>query len=157
MITYPIPGSDQYLVLTPNVLQRFTKYQQTRWWHREAGGQLFARFHLPRVTLEEATGPRRSDWRTRYSYHPNRRAEQREIADRHPQDLHFVGDWHTHPEPIPEASTCDADSMRELVAKSKHALNGFIMIIVGTESFPTGLSVAFYTRAHRILLHPLAI
>ena len=78
-------------------VDHFRNHRQLRWWHREAGGQLFARFALPDIVIEKATGPRRSDWRTRYSYRPNRRAEQREIRAHHAQGLHFVGDWHSHP------------------------------------------------------------
>jgi len=101
---YPVADSDQRIVFAETVLNRFAKYRQMRWWHREAGGQLFARFALPDIVIAEATGPRRSDWRTRYSYRPNRRAEQREIAARHLLGLHFIGDWHTHPEDLPVPS-----------------------------------------------------
>src|SRR4051794_31988873 len=73
MIVYPIGASSQLLVFTDPVLNHFEKPRQRKWWHREAGGQLSARFDLPRIVIEEATGPRRTDWRTRYSYRPNRR------------------------------------------------------------------------------------
>lgn len=95
MSVFPIAASGQRLVFSPIVLEHFEKHQQLRWWQREAGGQLFARLALPEILVEEATGPRPSDWRTRYSYRPNRNAEQREIASRHARGLHFIGDWHT--------------------------------------------------------------
>src|SRR6267378_3125357 len=104
MIVFPIDGSGQRLVFSPAVLEHFAKYRQLRSWQREAGGQIFARLTLPDIYIEEATGPRRSDCRTRTTYRPNRRAEQREIAGRHGQGLHFIGDWHTHPEALPVPS-----------------------------------------------------
>lgn len=147
MIVFPIGSSGQRLVLSPAVLEHFEKHQQLRWWQREAGGQLFAHLALPDILVEEATGPRPSDWRTRYAYHPSRRAEQREIARRHARGLHFIGDWHTHPEPIPKPSGRDVESMHELVTKSVHSFNGFVLVIVGTAPLPDGLFVSVYNGA----------
>ena len=79
---------------------------------------------------------------SRFSFRPNRAAEQREIDNRHKKGLHFVGDWHTHPEDIPQPSHLDISSMQETVAKSIHSLNGFLMVIVGTKEFPDALSVS---------------
>jgi hypothetical protein len=59
----------------------------------------------------EATGPRRTDRRTRTSSVPDRRAEQREIDDRFRRGLHFLGDWHTHPKNIPHPSGPDVASL----------------------------------------------
>lgn len=144
MIVFPIAASGQRLVFTSAVLEHFEKHQQLRWWQREAGGQLFARLALPDIIVEEATGPRPSDWRTRYSYRPSRRAEQREIVSRHARGLHFIGDWHTHPELVPTSSGQDIESMHEVVRKSVHALNGFVLVIVGTDSLPNSLCVSAY-------------
>ncbi|MEQ1864442.1 MAG: Mov34/MPN/PAD-1 family protein [Micropepsaceae bacterium] len=142
MIIVPNGVSGQRLVFSSAVLEHFDRYRQVRWWQREAGGQLFARIALPEITIEEATGPRRSDRRTRHSYEPNRTAEQKEIAGRHARGLHFVGDWHTHAEAVPTPSVRDTTSMRELVANSRHLLNGFVLVIVGTSAVPNGLFVS---------------
>ncbi|WP_418901590.1 Mov34/MPN/PAD-1 family protein [Terripilifer ovatus] len=154
MMVYPIGGSGQRLVFATSVIAHLQYHRQRRWWHREAGGQLFARFSLPDILIEEATGPRRSDRRTQTSYEPNRRAEQREIFSRHQRGLHFIGDWHTHAESIPKPSMRDADSMSELVAKSEHALNGFVLVIVGTDPLPDGLYVALSDRKQSVALQP---
>jgi integrative and conjugative element protein (TIGR02256 family) len=159
MIAFPIAASNQRLVFSSGVLSHFAKHRQLRWWQREAGGQLFARFAMPDVIVEEATGPRRTDLRTRTTYRPNRRAEQREIISRHTRGLHYVGDWHTHPEPVPSPSRDDELSMRELVMRSKHALNGFILVIVGQEIFPAALCVSFVPRSGDapLMLQPLGV
>jgi integrative and conjugative element protein (TIGR02256 family) len=150
MIVYPLGISGQRLIFSPCAVAHFQKYRQLRWWQREAGGQLFARFALPDITIEEVTGPRRGDWRTRFTYRPNRRAEQQEIAERHRRGLHFVGDWHTHPEAVPRPSPRDDHSMRELFTRSQHALNGLVLVIAGTDTAPLGLSVSVFDGRNRI-------
>ena len=152
MIVYPIDASGQRLIFTTPVIEHLVRHRQVRWWHREAGGQLFARFDLPDVIIEEATGPRRTDWRTRHGYRPNRRAEQKEMSNRHRRGLHFIGDWHTHPEPIPSPSEQDEVSMQDMFSRSDHALNGFVLAIVGIELPPRGLHVSVVGRSSRLVL-----
>jgi len=157
MIAFPIGVSGQRLIFSPTVLAHFDRHRQTRWWRREAGGQLFARFALPDIQVEEATGPRRSDRRTRNSYSPDRLAEQYEITIRHASDLHFIGDWHTHPEPTPSSSQQDGESMRNLVAESRHVLNAFVLVIVGCNPVPSGLSVSLFDSENEFVLHPESV
>src|SRR5262249_41800499 len=124
---------------------------------REAGGQLFARLALPEIVIVDVTGPRRSDWRARHSYQPNRRVEQREIAERHSLGLHFIGDWHTHPEDLPMPSPRDEESMREMFTESCHALNGFVLAIVGRLPFPEGLAVWLYNGQAKMRLVDMTV
>src|SRR5690348_5325891 len=113
VIEYAVGESGQVIVFTTEVLNHFKRHRQVRKNQLEAGGQLFACFDEGRIIVVEATGPRRTDKRTRTSYAPDRRAEQAEISDRFSKGLHFVGDWHTHPEQHPEPSHLDASSMSE--------------------------------------------
>lgn len=152
---YPIGESGQRIVFSENVLAHFDKHRQTRWWHREAGGQLFARFDLPVITVVEATGPRMGDRRSRYSYRPDRRAEQREITSRHALGLYFIGDWHTHPEDVPSPSWRDNESMREVFSQSQHVLSGFLLVIAGRLPFPSGLAVWLYDHKNQMRLSGL--
>jgi integrative and conjugative element protein (TIGR02256 family) len=154
MIVYPVGSSSQVIVFTDRVLEHFERYQQRRCWHREAGGQLFARFAMPHIIVEEATGPRRGDRRSRYSYQPDRGAEQREIAERHAKGLYFIGDWHTHPEHAPTPSDRDIDSITDSVACSQHALNGFVLVIVGRDAIPAGLNVSVFSSQNGMRLMP---
>jgi integrative and conjugative element protein (TIGR02256 family) len=146
MLQYPIGSSGEVLVLSEVVLGTFRRHRQVRWNQTEAGGQLFACISRLSIVIEEATGPRRTDRRTRTSYVPDRVAEQREIDSRHSNGLHYVGDWHTHPEPYPVASGVDIASISESVRKSKHALNGFVLLIVGQAEPPEGLLVSVHDR-----------
>lgn len=152
MIAYPIGGSGQTLILSDTVVKRLKRYRQMHNRQREAGGQLFARFDGPRIFVEEATGPRRSDRRTRTSYTPSRFAEQREINSRYKRGLHYIGDWHTHPEEIPSPSMIDVRSIDDCVAKSEHSLNGFILIVVGTAEPPDGFHTALHDGVQAIEL-----
>ena len=149
----PLGDSGEMVILTDAVLEHLQRHQQLRKRDTEAGGQLFGRIQDKTITIEEATGPRRSDIRSRYSYIPDRKAEQREINDRFPSGLHFIGDWHTHPEPIPYPSGTDLDNMRECVKKSRRAVSGFLLIIVGTAPLPSGLHVSLHDGKHTLLLH----
>lgn len=144
VIQYPIGTSGQVLILTDSVVEHLRHHRQRRRYQREAGGQLFARFDGGRIMIEEATGPRRTDRRTCTSYVPDRRAEQVEILERHGRGLHYVGDWHTHPEMFPGPSRPDASSVAECVAKSKHDLNGFVLVVVGQAEPPAGFHVSIH-------------
>jgi len=152
VLIYPIGVSGQHIYLGESVLQHFHKYRQTRWHHREAGGQLFARIIGMDIRVEDVTGPRRADWRTRFSYVPNRRAEQAEIRARHAHGLHYVGDWHTHAEDRPTPSRRDIESVRDCFAKSTHSLRAFVLVIVGTDAPPSGLHVSLHDARHSLEL-----
>ncbi len=154
MIEYPLGSSGQVIVMTDGVLAHLAASRQSRRSHAEAGGQLFARFAGARVVVEEATGPRATDRRTRTSYVPDRTAEQEEIVERHAHGLHYVGDWHTHPGSVPEPSPRDLVSMAECVTKSTHALNGFLLVIVGQAAAPAGLYVSVHDNAGFYWLAP---
>jgi integrative and conjugative element protein (TIGR02256 family) len=154
VIVYRIGESGQVLEFTETVLERFRSYRQTRIWHREAGGQLFADIEPDRVRVVEATGPRLTDRRTRNRYEPDRRVEQREIDDRFPKGLHFIGDWHSHPEDYPNPSTTDFQSTADSVRRSFHQLNAFVMVIVGRRCFPEALYVSLNDGTNAYVLRP---
>ena len=145
MVCFGIGTSGQVLVLTDEVLKHFDRHKQVTNRHLEAGGQLFARFDGNKVQIDRATGPRTTDRRSIRSFIPNRMKERREIRRLYKIDLHYVGDWHTHPEQQPTPSGTDIDSFRDMFLKSKHRLASFVMIIVGTAPLPSGLFVGLCT------------
>jgi integrative and conjugative element protein (TIGR02256 family) len=107
----------------------------------EAGGQLFAQFKGKDTYIVDATEPKVTDKRKRYWFEPNRWLERLEIQAKHALGKHFVGDWHTHPQPIPVPSGDDLNSITECFQKSKHELKAFLMIIVGTAEPFEGIKV----------------
>lgn len=132
-------GSTPRILIRADVITHTSRHRQTVWWKCEAGGQLFARINGDEWLIEEATGPRRGDVRSRFGFRPNRRAEQREIDERFASGLHYVGDWHTHPEAVPKPSPTDLSSMQAMVSTSNHELTGFLMLIFGTAMEANGL------------------
>jgi len=156
VISFDIGQSGQSLAFSDGVLKHFNRHRQTRFWQNEAGGLLFARFELPVINIDVATGPRRGDRRSRYSYWPDERAEQREIDDMFSYGLHFVGCWHTHPEDVASPSHTDRRNIADCVRRSHHALNGFIMVIVGRVSLPGCLFVAACDQSsvHQLSMKP---
>lgn len=157
MISAAIGQSGETLLLSDVVLEHFNAYRQTCFWHREAGGLLFARIDGKSITIEEATGPRPTDRRARYSYQGDRRAEQQEIDRRHPLGLHYVGDWHTHPEPRPRPSWADDRAMISRISASRHQLQSFLFAIVGTAAFPEGLALAVHDGRTRLDLTLISV
>lgn len=152
MIRYPVGGSGEVVSLADGVLDHFARHRQTRFWHSEAGGLLFARLGAGVVNIEAVTGPRRSDRRSRYSYAGDRTSEQGEIDVHHAAGLHYVGDWHTHPEDRPSPSGRDLLTMASRVTESRHLLTGFLFVIVGRAPAPDGLAVLVHdgVAAHRL-------
>lgn len=142
MIAYPLGASGQTLILTDSVLAYFARHRQLTPRSKEAGGQLFARFAGSTVRVERATGPRPSDHRGFTAFVPNRLAERREIKRLFKKDLHYVGDWHTHPEGQPRPSQIDIQNVCDIFQKSRHELANFVMVIVGRDPFVAGLYVA---------------
>lgn len=157
MISYLLGASGQRLDFNDAVLAHFSRHKQLRLRQPEAGGQLFAVLDKKRIEVVLATGPRPADRRSRMSYFPNRSAEQLEINAKHLEGLHFIGDWHTHPQDIPEPSRRDLASMADCFSRSKHDLNAFVMVIVGRTVFPDGLHVSVHDGAEYSKLSPFTV
>ena len=136
--------SGETVKIADSVLKHFSRYQQLHEDQTEAGGQLFGAVNGTTISIVDATGPRRTDRRSRCSYIPDRKAEQREIDGRFAVGLHFLGDWHTHPELLPTPSGTDLRNMRECVKRSKRAVSGFLLLIVGTAPLPRGLHASLH-------------
>lgn len=154
MISYHAANGEQRVTLSDDVLEHFAKNRQQKLTAPEAGGQLFATVQGGIINVVKATGPRRTDKRSRFSFIADGWAHQREIKALHKQGLHFVGDWHTHPEMHPSPSPLDHDSMLEMFRESKHDLASFLMVIVGQAQFPDALFVAAVNNdgTHRLPL-----
>ena len=127
---FALPHSNQVLVLESPVLKTFLQFRQTGD-RSEAGGLLFGEFCLPKISIIEASKPGRLDRRARTLFMPNRPVQQMTIREQFNRGRHFVGEWHTHPEPNPTPSRMDLESMADSFVKSRHELNCFIMVIVG--------------------------
>lgn len=133
--------------LSPEVVAHFAKHRQHRKIKTETGGQLFAQFVKTEVRVIRATGPNPSDKRGWAWFKPDQRNQNVEIKRLFDDGLHFVGDWHTHPESTPNPSSWDFESMEDCFKKSRHQLKAFVMVIVGQAAFPDGLWVSLHNGA----------
>ena len=128
------------------VLATFDAHRQIRFWQREAGGQLFGRISRGSWVVAHATQPGRADRRWRLGFEPDRAREQHDIYDFHSKGFDYFGDWHTHPQDVPEPSPRDLASIGDIVRNSTHHLPGFLLCIVGRVPFPTGLWLSIHDR-----------
>lgn len=150
---YPIPNSDQQLIIKSGVLKNIAQFRQLDKKTPEAGGQLFGHFDKNNIIISVATDPKPTDIRSRFSFIPNRRAERLEIQRMYESNLHFLGDWHTHPQQYPTPSSKDKQSMNDLFSCSTHQLGAMVMLIVGQEDPPMGLHVSLCDASSCKQLH----
>jgi integrative and conjugative element protein (TIGR02256 family) len=150
VITLPLSAEGASLVLGDAVVEHFALHQQVRHDQAEAGGQLFARITRYEIFVEEATGPRASDRRGRTHYTPDRHAERKEIRERFALGLHYIGDWHTHPESVATPSPIDRFTISDCSRRSTHKLAGFLLIVVGNGSFPECLHISLHQAGSSI-------
>ena len=108
----------------------------------ENGGQLFARIDGDKFTVARMTVTKGGSRRTRFAFLPDRAAEQADIDAMFAAGLHYVGDWHTHPESEPKPSPSDEEKLSDIFRKSTHRLQFMLLVIVGNAEFPRGLYVA---------------
>lgn len=141
-LVYGIEVGAPVVTLTDDAIGAMLRHRQMKSKDPEAGGQLFARFEENgTATIVEATGPKPKDKRSRCLFIPDRWLQRAEIKVLHEEGKHFVGDWHTHPEAIPSPSGEDVAGMIDCFRKSRHELQAFIMIIIGTAEPPEGIYV----------------
>ena len=141
-LDFSLNGSEHILRINNDALIHFQKNRQNHPCKKEVGGQLFGIFDGKRTTICCATGPRKIDKRGRYFFHPVRWLEQYEIKKKFRQGLHYIGDWHTHPEKAPTPSLKDIASMEDCFCCSEHELESFVLVIVGQARPPKGLWVS---------------
>lgn len=147
-IAFQLLGPPGKLILSQSVIERFLRNRQKGRFSREAGGQLFAAFESDMIYVQVATGPYGSDRRSRFLFDPDRKKEQKDIDYYWRKKLHFVGNWHTHPESCPVPSSTDIWNTQQRFRKSDHDLEAFVMIIVGTDVNPeAGLYVGLVDAA----------
>ncbi|OSZ76015.1 Mov34/MPN/PAD-1 family protein [Hydrogenophaga sp. IBVHS1] len=123
----------QRIVIRPPVVTHVQRYRQTWMFASEAGGQLFGTISLDAVNVEIATGPYPGDERSRYRYRSNPKAAQAAIEQQAKKGLLYLGEWHTHAEDHPSASSLDVDAMKRLIANSRLNSSALLMLIVGLE------------------------
>jgi integrative and conjugative element protein (TIGR02256 family) len=140
-------------VFTSSCLETLASHRQRSCLSRENGGQLFARITKRKISVEAASVTRGRSKRTRFGFWPDRKAEQEDIVSLFRSGLHYVGDWHTHPEPVPSPSPSDIEKIVDIFKSSNHELSTMLMVIVGQADFPQGLFVGAANKSKVVQLH----
>ena len=140
--TFLLPDNRGEVVFVCDVLQHMYHHAQTRFWHKEAGGQLFSKVpHQSSVILSVATGPYPKDSRSRHNFIPDLPLA---TSDRHIQfklGKHAVGLWHTHPEAFPSPSIQDYNTTREYLEAFNGMMDSFLLVILGNYGDPLNMVV----------------
>lgn len=135
-LKYGLNYCGPFIILTDSVISKVVKHRQLSNKDKEAGGQLFAIFDNYNTVVIDVTEPTILDRRSRYSFVPNLFLQNMDIRSQYKKGRHYVGDWHSHPEPMPTPSDDDYKSMVDFFNKSSHELLFFLMVIAGTAAIP---------------------
>lgn len=136
---------NEILRIEPQALTTIERFRQVGASSAEAGGMIFASIESGLVRVVCATEPAQQDKRGRFSFLPALGPQQLTIDKQFKCGLHFIGEWHTHPEARPQPSSVDLRSMSDCFRLSQHQLAGLLMIILGTEQSLEGLWVSIHT------------
>ena len=143
--TFWYPGLPYTVTLSAASVDLILRYRQRGWFSSEAGGLLFAKLSPREVSILEATPPQKRDRRSGSSFQLHLPSAQALIDDRFATNMHYVGEWHTHPQRHPKPSKLDYKTMASVFEKSNHQLNALIFLIAGTGNDAMGL----WCGAHR--------
>lgn len=124
--------------LSPVVIRRLFSWSQRRFYSKEAGGLIlgFVDSDTNGSLVEELTVPGSGDQRSRTSFFR---------SDRHQREAELwnmqtngrgtqLGLWHTHPEANPTPSNTDLNDCERVLRNGKFECNGFLYLIVGTQT-----------------------
>lgn len=136
---------EQRVELSADAMIHMRGYRQMSVRATEAGGQLFGTITPQLIRVSKATGPYPADERSRYRYRSNPASAQRAVQKQFQAGLLYLGEWHTHAEDHPDASSLDDEAMRLLLKRSQLNSNALLMLIVGRKT--TIDSIALWTIA----------
>lgn len=132
-------GQGDGFKLATTVVEQMLAYGQHEKATREGGGILLGRYILDSndVVVDQVTVPTPGDIRTRVNFVRSKRGHQ-DSADQAWSNSrgtrHYLGEWHTHPEPVPKPSQVDLMNWRRLLAHYRHDPDPLYFVIVGTEA-----------------------
>ncbi|MFW6015784.1 MAG: Mov34/MPN/PAD-1 family protein [bacterium] len=123
------------LMIEEEVLNRLYSYKQEKLNLSESGGLLLGRTDIHGNTrLIEITEPLDKDIRSRYFFKRMDKDHLKLIKEANKKCLYFKGNWHTHPEDVPNPSFCDKRSWNKAIKSTKPGESIYIyFIIVGNK------------------------
>jgi integrative and conjugative element protein (TIGR02256 family) len=111
-----------YLKISDGALEVFARYAQLHGSAPESGGVLLGYVRDEHIEILEATEPTSHDTRRRFFFLRRPNAHQ-EIAERRWKEsdglVRYLGEWHTHPEDLPNPSCLDRYEWKVSAKKRK--------------------------------------
>jgi len=139
---FMFPGLDRYVLFETRALEHIYAHAQRRFWHKEAGGEIFsADPNSSNLVVAAAAGPNPEDCRSRSFFNPDRQSTTRNREQMMNQGLHAVGLWHTHPEAKPSPSHLDQETTETYLRSFEDERERYLMVILGNRAYPLALSV----------------
>ena len=133
-LRFEAPDRSLLVTVSSECIEHWTRFRQTQFWHRESGGLMFA----PSVgstdgcvDVTTVTGPHSRDRGRRYSLSLDHERCLADIASQFEHGLHFVGYWHTHPEPVPTLSGIDWSAFARNLRFGGLVIERMIAVVVG--------------------------
>jgi len=132
----------EFLELSETATSAFEAHKQVKR-RKEAGGILLGTVYpSERVLISEVTLPSRFDKAGLYFFDRSRRRAQ-QIVDRcwkrSSGECVYLGEWHTHPEPVPSPSGRDRMMIRNMFDQTQMEIDFLFLVVVGTESTWVGI------------------
>ena len=131
-------ASEGRLHFGEEVLERMGAFVQDEPDKLEAGGLLMGRYlkESKDVIVDAVTVPAEGDRRSRHGFYRAQKRHQRTLEHGWQESAHtqtYLGEWHTHPEPIPAPSSQDrSDWIRKLMHDDFGS--HLFFLILGTEA-----------------------
>jgi proteasome lid subunit RPN8/RPN11 len=136
------PSQARYVLFTEHVLQHMYSHAQRRFWHKEAGGELFSTDPMSDgLIISNAMGPNSSDRRWRNAWSPDVKASDRDRLSEYAHNRHAVGLWHTHPESAPWPSGRDQETTWEYLDAFVCDRARYLMVIIGNHGVVPAVTV----------------
>ena len=129
---------DGLLGISPAAVSSMSDYLQGVRAAPESGGVLVGRRLLDctDVAIDAVTRPQSTDSRSRFTFFRRRSGHQEAVDEawaRSGGSSLYLGEWHTHPEPSPEASGVDLLGWTKKTSSNETGGEALFFIIVGTD------------------------
>ncbi|MGF7535121.1 Mov34/MPN/PAD-1 family protein [Bacillus mexicanus] len=116
---YLLPDNKS-LTIRPEAIEKMFKYKQIKTRDKEAGGILIGRVLIEdeNFIIDDVSEPMPSDKRTRYRFFRKKEEHQEyfnKVWEREKESCLYLGEWHTHPERIPNPSGIDIKDWKRLI------------------------------------------
>jgi len=119
------------LKIEDDVLNKLYNYKQVNQNLSEGGGLLLGRTDIHGNTrLIGITEPLDKDIRRRYYFKRVDKDHLKLITEAKQRCLYFKGNWHTHPEDVPNPSFCDKRSWEKAIRNTKPGESLYIYFII---------------------------